>query len=157
MADCENIICHSLDLNYELCKVITNGNGHTNVFPNGKYISMTNQPNAFTLLPHDLHSDCLNLEHPENYMYIKQGSDIWHKIHSKAKITGSTFGKAIGLDGLKKQKEHHYEYILGKHPCPPSEHVQAFLDHGRLFEKYALATLVGAILPALMPPCYSFF
>ena len=107
MADCKNIIHCSLELNYELCKKIIKGNGHTNVLSNGKYISLTNQPNAFTLLPHELCSDSLNLENTENYMYIKQGSDLWHKILSKAKLTGSTFGKAIGLEGLKKQKEHH--------------------------------------------------
>ena len=87
---------------------------------------------------------------------FKQGSDIWHKLHSKAKVTGSSFAKSIGLDGLKKQKKHHYEYIMAKDPGPPSENLQAMFDHGRLFEKHALATLAGAIMPALLPPCYSF-
>ena len=46
---------------------------------------------------------------------------------------------------------------MGKHPDSPSKDVQVCLNHGRLFEKHAIATLVGAIMPALMPPCYSYF
>ena len=118
---------------------------------------MTNQPNSFTLLPEELRSYCALEDIPSNSLYIKQGSDTWHSLRSKAKITGSTFSKAIGLEGLKQQKEHHYEYILGKKPPPPSEELQARFDHGCKFEAHALATLVSAVMPAILPPCYSFF
>ena len=31
------------------------------------------------------------------------------------------------------------------------------LDHGRKFEIRGIVTLVGQIVPALLPPCYAFF
>ena len=157
IADCENIIHRALDVNYELCKEISRGNGHLNVFSNNKTVCLMNQPNTFTLLPHELRQTTEDDNTLTDSLYMKQGLDDWYTLHSQAKITGSTFGKAIGLDGLKKQKEHHYEYMLGKKPAPPNDHLQAMFDHSKKFEVHALATLVGAIMPALLPPCYSFF
>ena len=31
------------------------------------------------------------------------------------------------------------------------------MDHGTNFEKHALETLCGEIMPALLPPCYAYF
>ena len=36
--------------------------------------------------------------------YIKQRTDLWHAIRGEAKVSGSTLYLAIGLRGLKEQK-----------------------------------------------------
>ena len=71
--------------------------------------------------------------------------------------TGSTFSSAIGLDTLKKQKLHHNVHV-NKKPSPPvPPELQEMFDHGKAFEVHGLATLVGILMPLLLPPCYAYF
>ena len=90
-------------------------------------------------------------------MYIKQGSNKWHSIQKLVRVTGSTFLAALGLDTLSKQKQHHNSFVNNKEPPPFAADVQEMLDHGKEFKKHGIATLVGAIMPALLPPCYMYF
>ena len=90
-------------------------------------------------------------------MYVKQGSDKWHSICKSVRVTGSTFLSALGLDTLSKQKQHYNCFVNGKEAPAFLNEVQEMLDHGKDFEKHGIATLVGAIMPALLPPCYMFF
>ena len=77
--------------------------------------------------------------------------------HRSVRVTTSTFLSALGLDTLSKQKQHHNCFVNGKEaPAFPNE-IQEMLDLGKDFEKHGIATLVGAIMPALLPPCYMFF
>ena len=36
----------------------------------------------------------------------KQRSDKWYEMHKGVKITGTSLHRGLGLDGLKRQKEH---------------------------------------------------
>ena len=106
----------------------------------------------------------LNIDQCENYQNIaedissssetrlvRQRTDEWRAIREKAKITGSTFFKAIGLDSLQKEKEHFEEVICHVPPKPFSEAVQEMLDYGTNNEQNAVATLVGKVLPVIEP------
>ena len=42
---------------------------------------------------------------------VKQRSIKCFQLHKEAKVTGSTLYRSIGLDTLKKQKEHYKELI----------------------------------------------
>ena len=70
---------------------------------------------------------------------------------------GSTFTKAVGLNGLSAQKEHHHVFVNGRDAPEIPKEVQKMLDHGIKFEIRGIVTLVGQIMPALLPPCYAFF
>ena len=55
---------------------------------------------------------------------------MWFQLRNEARITGSTIYNGIGLDTLRKQKEHYNEFIKG---LPPKEHsadVKAYMKHG---------------------------
>ena len=82
---------------------------------------------------------------------VRQRTDEWRTIREKAKITGSTFFKTIGLDGLQKEKEHFEEVICHVSSKPFSEAVQEMLDYGTKNEQNAAATLVGKVLPVIDP------
>ena len=84
----------------------------------------------------------LNLDLDENTQYIKQGSDMWHSIRKKVRVTGSTLRNAIGLDTLAKQKDHFYEKVLGRTPPPTTPQLQKMFDHRRKNEVNAISTLV---------------
>lgn len=43
--------------------------------------------------------------------YVKQRTERWHDIRKTAKVIGSTAHAALGLDTLKRQKEH-FDYAI---------------------------------------------
>ena len=153
-ADC-NIIQRALQLNYDFALTISECHGICQLVPATKHVVLTSQPNCFILLqPHDIN---LDLSLSENTCYIKQGSDQWHSVCNKVRVTGSTVGKAIGLDTLSSQKVHHSVFVLKKTPPVPTPDVVEKLRYGSRNTVHALVTLVGALIPALLPPCHSFF
>ena len=81
---------------------------------------------------------------------------MWFQLRNEARIMGSTIYNGIGLDTLKKQKEHYNEFIKG---LPPKEHsadVKAYMKHGMDNEIHGVATLTGIFMPAFMPLCCKF-
>ena len=54
----------------------------------------------------------------------------WFQLHKVAKIVGSTLYRSIGLDTLKRQKEHHEEFIQKKTPKDFTLVIQRKTDHG---------------------------
>ena len=58
--------------------------------------------------------------------------------------------RALRVDTLVSQKEHHAEFILGRTPQPFSAEVKECLEHGLRNEKNVIATLVSSILPAFL-------
>ncbi|KAH3898006.1 uncharacterized protein LOC127864724 [Dreissena polymorpha] len=82
---------------------------------------------------------------------IKQRSTAWFDIRSKAKVTGSTLYRSIGLDGLKNLKEHFEQVICGAPEKQFSEKVKDAMKHGVENEINAVATLVGKVIPVLFP------
>ena len=65
--------------------------------------------------------------------------------------------KALGFETLKAQKQHFEVFVKGKQAQQVSPQVQEMLDYGAGNEIHAVATLVGLILPALRPPCFSVY
>ena len=55
------------------------------------------------------------------------------------------------------QKEHFDVYVKGKQAKPITPQVQEMMDYGTENEINAIVTLVGLILPALRPSCFSVF
>ncbi|VDI16343.1 Hypothetical predicted protein [Mytilus galloprovincialis] len=83
--------------------------------------------------------------------FVKQKSTAWKTIRSFAKVTGSTCFDALGLGGLKKQKEH-FEYVFsGKEKTEPSPEVKKYMQHGTVNEINCVATLVSKVLPVFYP------
>ena len=64
--------------------------------------------------------------------------------------------KALGFETLKAQKQHFEVFVKGKQAQQVSQ-VQKMLDYGTENEIHAVTTLVGLILPALRPPCFSVY
>ena len=144
-----------MQLNFDLALLLSEFHGIRQLVPATKHVILTSQPNSFILLqPCDFD---LDLSLSENSCYIKQGSDLWHSVCSKVRVTGSTIGKAIRLDTLSAQKVHHSVFVQKKPPPVPTPDVMVKLQHGSRNEVHALATLVDALIPALLPPCHSFF
>ena len=82
---------------------------------------------------------------------VKQRSELWKNLRAAYPVTGSTMNKAIGLNGLKAQKEH-MNVGRGVHqPAPISKELQEKFDHGTNNEQNAIATLAGIVLPYYYP------
>ena len=60
---------------------------------------------------------------------VKQRSERWFQIRKTPLVTGSTIHKAIGLDSLKKQREHLEVAPGKKEPPVVSADLQAMFDH----------------------------
>ena len=56
---------------------------------------------------------------------------------------------------MAAQKKHYKKYVL-KEKEEISEETAANFKHGTETEVHAIATVVGLILPALLPPCCTF-
>ena len=71
--------------------------------------------------------------------------------------TGSTLYTALGFGTLKKEKEHFNAFVK---KCPEqdiSTNVQKYLGFGNENAIHAISTIVGLLLPALKPCCFSFY
>ena len=60
---------------------------------------------------------------------MKQHSSEWHVLCNSAMVTGSTLGKAIGLQALKQQKEYYQVKFKNKKQVISPE-FKKILDHG---------------------------
>ena len=116
---------------------------------------MSNKPNVFLLAPANFTN--VNLHDISNSQFIKQGTTAWHNVQKCVRVTGSTLCKAIGLDTLSAQKVHHSVYVQKKDPPSVTPEVQKMMEYGSKNEVNGLATLVGSLIPALLPPCHSYF
>ena len=146
-----------MDLKYDIaCKIAKCWN-HPQLIPDDRHVTLVEQSNAFCLRPVSEVAQFLNVSNSMNYMYIKQRSDEWKALQNQVKIIASTFGKAIGLQGLQAQKEHHHVYINGRDPPGIGPEIQAMMDYGIKYEIHGICTLVGQIMPLLLPPCHAFF
>ena len=158
-AECESVVCRLLEVNLKITEILAQirKNIDVHVQSNSRHIKLSEQTNAFSLLPPEIVSLMLDLTCEENSQYIKQGSTLWHEIRSSARVTGSTMRTAIGLETLTKQKEHFHVKVVGREPLPPSAELQKMFDHGKQNEVNATATLTSTVAPALLCNCYAFF
>ena len=97
----------------------------------------------------------MDLNNMKNSWFVKQGSLQWHEIWKKMRVTGSTLGKAIGLNTLAAQKLHHSIFVCNKPPPETPPDILEKLQHGSKYEVHGLATVVGGFIAALQPPCHS--
>ena len=115
---------------------------------------MSSQSNFKELMPPE------NIEHllqyKENSVWVKQKSELWEQLRQYSVITGSTCSNTIGLTMLSDQKKHFDTFVLNKKE-EIFEELQQRFAHGVEFEKRAVATLVGLLLPALFPICHKLF
>ena len=65
--------------------------------------------------------------------------------------------KGLGLDTLKAEKEHFNVYVHKLPNVPISEEVQKYIQFGTENEINAIASVVGLLMPALLPSCSTFF
>jgi hypothetical protein len=120
-------------------------------------------PEQHTLLSVQKCSRFLRLKSPEQNEFlitngprtdfVKQGTELWHELRRKSRVTGSTAYNAAGLRNLAAQKKHYSEHILGKKRTI-SPALQAKFDYGNENEINAMATIAQKLLPALTPPCH---
>lgn len=66
-------------------------------------------------------------------------------------MTGSSIYRAIGLEGLKQQKEYFDHKVCGLPEKEHSDKVKQFMEHGTKNEPNAITTTVGKVLPLLYP------
>ena len=129
---------------------------NSDVFTNLKVVSLHLQNNAHFLYDAERNSQFFDIDLPENFDLIKQRSPQWHALCQKAKVTGSTMYKALGLESLVALKQHHYEFVKKRKPPDFSPEIKLRLQYGQENEKHAVATLLGGFLPAFRPLCYSY-
>ena len=90
--------------------------------------NLNGQGNVKLLLALELIQHKINLD--VHTHVVKQRSDKWFKLRKEARVTGSTMYRSLGLDTLKKQKEHYYEFVSIKEVQFP-EDVQKKLIMGK--------------------------
>ena len=105
-------------------------------------ISMSHQQNYFALNESFVSTDT---------RYIQQRTKDWHAVRNKSKVTGSTAHSALGLNTLKRQKEHFDCVMTGKEKMQPNEEVKQRMEYGTVHEIDAIATLTSKVLPFLFP------
>ena len=100
--------------------------------------------------PHQL---CTNYDLCENPNWTKQRSNMWYDMHKKAKVTGSTCFKAIGLGLLRQAQEHYDKYILHKPRKEVSTELQKMFDYGIANEVHEISSVSNILIPSLLPNC----
>ena len=152
--DCKLTVKKCLQLNREIYLCSAALGGCRQFCPEGYQGKMSSQSNYKELMPPE------NIEHllqyKENSVWVKQKSELWEQLRQYSVITGSTCSNTIGLTTLSDQKKHFDTFVLDKKE-EISEELQQRFDHGVEFEKRAVATLVGLLLPALFPICHKLF
>ena len=157
--ECEAVVRRLLELNLKVTSMMAflNSNSDVHVGDNSRHINLSQAGNSFQLLHPEIVSQFTDLDNERNMQFVKQRSDKWFEIRKQYRITGSTLNAALGLDTLKKQKDHHYVHIRGrKHPPTPPE-LQKKFDYGTKNEVNATATLITTVAPAYLPACYAFY
>ena len=87
-----------------------NGQLQLSVSSGSTTLDLTDQLNYVTLKK----PDALPVSHQDKSEFIKQGTDEWKALREKAKVTGSTSHRALGLCYLKTMKEHMEFLKTGK-------------------------------------------
>ena len=155
-ARCDSHIGRALHLNMRILSTLAMLRENSDVFTKSKVVSLHLQNNAHFLFDAERNSQFFDLDLPENFDLIKQRSPQWHALRQKAKVTGSTMYKALGLESLVALKQHHYEFVKKRKPPDFSPEIKLRLQYGQENEKHAVATLLGGFLPAFRPSCYSY-
>ncbi|XP_060589874.1 uncharacterized protein LOC132745056 [Ruditapes philippinarum] len=119
-----------------------------NVYMQDSYCDLSTQGNYICLTgPETVDMSSHNIESST----VKQRTEPWHTIRKAARVTGSTCHCAIGLSGLKGQKQH-FEQVINRteKPQPTKEAIER-MQYGTDNEINAVATLTSKFLPVYLP------
>ena len=85
-AECESVVQHLLEINIQITQILSKIRKNTDVHvdTDNRHIKLSDQTNAFFLLPPEIVSFSMDLSKEENTQYIKQGSELWHEQRSSA-------------------------------------------------------------------------
>lgn len=84
---------------------------------------------------------------------VKQMSDKWFELRKQALTMGSTIYKLVGLDALKRQKEHFNEFALGLEQPVAKPDILQHRQHCSDKEVNVIGILVSIFMPAMFPQC----
>ena len=146
-------MCRALAVNRDICLCCSIWNGLAQNASNIYHVLLENQSNFWSLLSPDYLEEFL--EDECNHIFVKQRSDLWFHLCEQAVVNGSSCFDATGLNTLAAQKNHCRKFIL-KEQQEVTEETAANFKHGIETEVHAIATVVGLLLPALLPPCCTF-
>ena len=153
----EHCISRALNTNLDIYHVLVEMRQSKCCVPETKFMKLHKQPNYFALLPTEYLSKYINMTNFENHIYCTQYSDLWWELRGTVLISSSTMMKALGFNTLKAEKQYVNVFVK-KRPQPKfSDDVKKYINFGKENKVYAISTLVGLILPALKPNCYSFY
>ena len=119
-----------MELNLDICRLITQLKCTPDSIPLSCKIELGNQWNSFVLCPPSNLYPELDLDDINNSCYVKQHMDKWEELRNEACVTGSTLGKAIGLDTLKAQKIYYQEKFKNKKATPITPELKKCLEYG---------------------------
>ena len=137
-----NFLTKYLEVLDKICLHIAVLNQSDELYQTGQFVNLSSQPNCVEL-PES--------EETDNTRLIKQRTEKWHNIRKEALVSGSTIYQALGLDTLKRQREH-FDKVVCDIPEPPKpDDVQKAMQYGTEHEKHAIATMVGKVLPVVAP------
>ena len=126
--NCRSVIQRCLNVNKQLCEKCAEINRSSHFFKNNSPIEISDQGNMRILLAPDEISDFFH--GCDNTVFVKQRTEIWHKIHDMCAVTGSTMHNALGLGTLIEQKKHYDEKFGGKAKEEPDDKLKEILDYG---------------------------
>ena len=152
----ENCVNRTLSVIFDITKTIVYMKGIDSLVPDSKFVHLHKQTNYFPLLPSEYVSNYIDLGDEANTQFCSQRSQIWYRLRSKARITGSSMFRALGFDTLKEEKEHCYVYCKRRPPKDFTPQVQRYIQFSCENEIHAISMLVGLAMPALLAPCYVF-
>ncbi|XP_052268567.1 uncharacterized protein LOC127869949 [Dreissena polymorpha] len=127
----------------EICVCVASLNGK--LFVDDRNVSLENNSAFYAI------DELQNVDENYSTRLIKQRTERWFELRASAKITGSTLYKGLGFDGLKNQKDYFEGQFCGVPSKTPSEYIANAMKHGQDNEINAVATLVGKILPVVLP------
>ena len=138
---------NALSLIKDMGKLVSVVNPCISLYPKRDQIDVSFQENLISLIDTNESKDIVESR------FVKQRSEIWTALRKTAYVTGSSIYDAIGMRGLKKQKEHFAKVFEGKVQNVEPD-VAEKLKYGSDKEKHAMATLVGYFLPGYFPDCH---
>ena len=124
-----NWIQDALQLNRNICYIMSEINKTNDLYICTDRIDLNDQGNVKILLDPEFIQHKIDLD--VHTHVVKQRSDKWFKLRKEARVTGSTMYRSLGLDTLKKQKEHYDEFVSKKTQQKFPEDVQKKLDYGK--------------------------
>ena len=122
----EKVISDLLAVNKEWCAVMAMINRNDQYFQMDRSIDVSRQGNLLQLLQPNVINELRPNFLPSKPQFVKQRTPEWHRLRSRAMVTGSTMHNAIGLRTLKDQKDHFDKFVLHKvfadQPTPAMVH-----------------------------------